>query len=389
MSNSELTQLSDVIGLIYEGATNPGRWTKDILPSVADYIEAPKAVLFSPFQMPRDGGYLHVHGISQQQMELYASRYHAEDINASIANSNGLIFEGNVITYQKYLTREQLVESKYYKEYLSREDMGQLMAAIVFGPGSDSKESISVFSLWRGIDDPIYTEQERERLRLLVPHLSRSIGVMQRIRSAELTVASSLAALDRLLTGVLLTDNSGAVVFANHAAQCMLESGNGLRLRKLTDTTGLGELVAENARLNKTIAEAVSATLNRDPFATPHFSKCITVPQTSGVTSYALQFSALGRHNEFGAYAAIIFIADGAQEVEIDPALLQSAYGLTPAEATVAVALLESGSAKEVADTLGTSPNTVNTQIKQIYAKLGVDSRARFVKLLMGLATHR
>jgi hypothetical protein len=40
-SNAELMQLSDLIGLIYEGATDPSRWTKDILPAVAKYIQAP------------------------------------------------------------------------------------------------------------------------------------------------------------------------------------------------------------------------------------------------------------------------------------------------------------------------------------------------------------
>ena len=69
----------------------------------------------------------------------------------------------------------------------------------------------------------------------------------------------------------------------------------------------------------------------------------------------------------------------------IRPESLQSAYGLTPAEVRVAIALLEGSSAREVADYLNVSPHTVRTQLKQIYAKLGVDTRARFVKLMLGL----
>lgn len=65
---------------------------------------------------------------------------------------------------------------------------------------------------------------------------------------------------------------------------------------------------------------------------------------------------------------------------------LQSTYGLTPAEVRVAIVLLEGNSARNVADFLNVSPHTVRTQIKQIYAKLGVDTRARFVKLMLGLA---
>lgn len=116
------------------------------------------------------------------------------------------------------------------------------------------------------------------------------------------------------------------------------------------------------------------------------------VPRTSNASNYSVQFSSLGEHIEFGAtvgaYSTIIFIADEMQALNIDPALLQSSYGLTPAESKVALTLLESDSAQEVADKLGTSPHTVRTQIKQIYSKLGVDMRARFVKLLLGLSSH-
>ena len=330
-----------------------------------------------------------IHGMTQKQMELYYTRYNAEDIQTQTAFAKGLVFEGNVILDTDIMPPGQLLESRYYKEFLSLEDMAQLMTTIVFEPDSAGGVAVTGCSFFRGIKAPLFGEQDRARLKLLVPHMSRSLGVMQHIRTAELNVSASLAALDRLPNGVLLTNGAGTVTFANRSAQHMLEEGDGLRLRKLTNSADLGELTGESTASSKAIGDAIRATLKRDPFATPHFSKCVTVPRTSLVASYTLQFSALGKHNEFGAYATIIFIADGAQKVEIDPALLQSAYELTPAEARVAMALLEWNSVQEVADALGTSTNTVRTQIKQIYAKLGIDTRARFVKLLLGLATHR
>ncbi len=390
--NQELTRLSELIGLIYEGATDPSRWTKDILPAVAEYIEAPGCCLFTVLHHPLNDGYFFIHGIAQEQIDLYASKYRSEDVWIGAATEKNLVFEGSVILGEELVPRELLLESKIYKECLSRDkNMAQLMTSVVFGQESDNSMP-AIFSFFRGLHHPTFGEEDRTRLRLVLPHLSRSLGVMQRLRSAELTVATTLAALDRLSPGVLLIDGNGAVAFANRSAQCMLENGDGLRLRKLTHAVGLGDLVAEDAKSSKSISEAISATLNRDPFATPHFSQCVTVPRTSGVASYTLQFSVLGEHNEFGgeggAYAAIVFIADGAQEVHVDPVLLQSAYGLTQAEAKAAVMLLEAHSAQDAADNLGISLHTVNTQIKQIYSKLGVDTRTRFVKLMMGLASH-
>ena len=392
-NNAQLTQLSDLIGLIYEGATDPSRWTADILPAMAEYVEAPACILYSVLHTPQNGGYFFLHGITQEHIDHYAHKYYDEDVWKIVMAEKNLYITGNVILGDELVPRAQLLASKFYNECLSyNKNMVQLMTGIVFGVSSTTSVP-AVCSFFRGSHHTDFDEENRARMHLLMPHLSRSLGVMQRLQSAELTVATSLAALDRLPSGVLLLNGSGAVAFANRSAQRILEDGDGLRLRKLTNAADLGNLVAENAKASKMIGDAISATLNRDPYATPHFSQCVSVPRPSGLANYTLQLSALGDHNEFtsgsSAFAAIIFIADGAQEVEVDPTMLQSAYGLTPAETRVAVTLLEFGSAKEVADTLGVSSDTVRTQIKQVYAKLGVDSRARFVKLMLGLASHR
>lgn len=71
------------------------------------------------------------------------------------------------------------------------------------------------------------------------------------------------------------------------------------------------------------------------------------------------------------------------------PELLQSAYGLTPAEVRVALALHGSGSAREIAGDLRVSFHTVRTQIRQVYAKLGVNSRTNFVNMMQELAQRR
>lgn len=390
--NEDLARLSNLIGLIYEGATAPSRWSKDILPAVVDYIRAPECILFTPAHTPQNGGFFFLHGIPQEQVDLYMTRYLHEDVWIAATIASGLTYEGNIILGEELVPRARLLESRFYKECLSRdENMGQVMTSIVFG--MESATSLpTACSFFRALHHQDFNEEDRARLRLVLPHLSRSLGVMQRLRSTELTVATTLAALDKLPSAVLLMDDTGAVAHANCAAQRLLEEADGLRLRKLTHTPGLGNLIAGDADAGSAITEAIRATLNRDPYDTPHFSRCVTVPRASGGAAYTMQFSALGDHSEFGgstgAYSAIVFIADGAQEVKIDPAQLQIAYGLTPAEARVAVALVESGTVEQVAETLGTSQNTVRTQIKQVYAKLGVDSRARFVKLLLGLATR-
>ena len=388
-NNDELSRLSHLIGLIYEGATDPGRWTKDILPAVSEYLQTPECILFTSLHTPQNGGYFFIHGMTQDHVDLYMNKYHSHDVWTKAALENNSFFEGNVFRGEDIVPREQLLESKIYKECLSRDkNMAQLMASVIFG--MDSARSMpTAFSFFRGLHHPDFSNEDLDRLRLILPHLSRSLGVMQHLKTADLAVATSLAALDRLPSGVLLLDSFGLVAFANIAAKNMFNNDDGLRLSKLINTPGLGKLVADSAAASKAIDYAISGTLHRDTYDISHFSKRIKVPRTSSNASYNLQFSSLGDHIEFGegtgAYSTIIFIIDSTHELLIDPAVLQGAYGLTPAEAKVAISLLESGSAQDVADKLGTSLNTVRTQIKQVYTKLGVDTRARFIKLLLGL----
>lgn len=348
----------------------------------------PRALIFTPLHTPQAGGYLFNHGHDHGRMELYLNKYQEHNLWNHAGLEQQVFFDGNVVIGDEMVPREKILESKFYKEWLAQDThTGQMLGGIIFG--MDSKNSMpSVCALMRGLDAPLISEKERNKMRLILPHISRSFGVMQRIQTAELAVVCTLSALDQMSSGVLLIDGNGSVAFANRSAKNILKEGDGLRLRKLSHAAVLGDLVAENAVDSKAISEAISATLSRDPFAAPHFSKCVSVRHLSDIANYTLQFSALGKHNEFGTFAAIVFIADGAQQINIDPTLLQSAYGLTPAEARVAVALLDSSSAQGVADEMGTSPLTVRTQIKHIYTKLGVDTRARFVKLMLSLARH-
>lgn len=74
--------------------------------------------------------------------------------------------------------RAQLLASNFYKECLSRnENMVQSMTGFVFG--MDSTTSVpAVCSFFRGLHHPNFGQVDSTRMRLIIPHLSRSLGVM-------------------------------------------------------------------------------------------------------------------------------------------------------------------------------------------------------------------
>jgi len=388
-TREDLTRLNHLVGLVYSGAMDPSRWTKQILPEMADFIGAPTCMVLSDTRLPRSGGYLFSHGMSPELFDVYVKKFRRDDVWIKALFEKSLFLAGNVVIGDELISRARLCQSKFYRDYLSLDkNLAQTMMSIL--SGTTSPNAAATCSFFRGFHQPNFGEEERARQRMLLPHLTRSLALMQHLQSARVAVSTALEGLDRLSSGVLLLDDSGAVAFANRMASRILEAGNGLRLRKLRRGSAMGELVGEEVSVCRAINAAISAALKRDPQAAACRVKSVRVPGTSGPAGYTLQFSAIGEQSEsrgvWGAFAAIVVIVDGGRKIDVDPTVLQNAFGLTAAEARVAIALLEHSSAKEVAASFGGSPLTVRTQIRSIYAKLGVDTRIRFVTTILGVA---
>jgi DNA-binding CsgD family transcriptional regulator len=65
---------------------------------------------------------------------------------------------------------------------------------------------------------------------------------------------------------------------------------------------------------------------------------------------------------------------------------MQQAFGLTPAEAAVSVALAEDASVAEIAHRRGVSEETVRSQSQAILRKVGVSRRAALIRVVTKLS---
>lgn len=106
---------------------------------------------------------------------------------------------------------------------------------------------------------------------------------------------------------------------------------------------------------------------------------------------WLIQLSRVGLGSAFSAEGelpeVIAFLTDPRRPLDLEPGFLCRTYGLTSAEARVAVAASRGGSLEELAHSLSSSIHTVKSHLKQVYAKTGVRGRAELVRLVMGLAS--
>ena len=93
-----------------------------------------------------------------------------------------------------------------------------------------------------------------------------------------------------------------------------------------------------------------------------------------------------GGHSE--PVQAVVWLADPALLV-LDEAALRGAFGFTPAESRVAVALANGASAADIASSWGLQVNTVQMHVKRLLAKTRTARQAELVALLWRSAVQQ
>jgi len=303
-----------------------------------------------------------------------------------------LFTEGNVILGTDLVPHATLIKSQWYADCLELGGIARLLSSVVFGlPALGANPATAdlptACSFYRGRDDADFTEDDRRKLTLLLPHLSRALAVMSRLRQSDARVAASLASLDKLSAAVLLMSGSGEVLFLNKAATAMLSGTDELWLERSPTRRGLGRLVAKAAAVNRALARALSTAKQMDGVL--HFSSVIKVPTGLPGHEWSIQLSRVSPGSSFSADGqvpdVIAFLTDTKGPMDLAPELVCLNYGLTRAEARVAVAATASKSVEQIAEGLSVGVNTVKTHLKHIYGKTGVASRAELVRLLSNL----
>src|SRR6185437_4885241 len=133
----------------------------------------------------------------------------------------------------------------------------------------------------------------------------------------------------------------------------------------------------DNARLEKLIRET-AATSNGLGLAP---GGCLSVSRKAGPDLQVLITPLPLRINAAGGAAVVVFVIDPADRIPTRKELLQSAFGLTTAEARVACMIASGLSIQEIATELSVTRNTLKTQLANVYFKMGVTKQHQLTSL--------
>ena len=295
-----------------------------------------------PFDSARYvGGTLTRQGVSIHESFLVNKPFDAITDYAQIAADDDVLRTlcdnpGRVVRFHPK-TLFSAKEKKPLFEYATRFEHGNGMSVLSVGKDSPSAEAVSIF---RADDDDHFLERDSWTLQQVLPHLLEALKI-----NRALAIHRSFD--DANCNTSAITNTSGVLQFC----------GNGFRT-----LVNVAWPDWEGAKLPHALMQEIVRVVSSD--------FCMADIRISVKRIGELLFLRASRSSSESGQA-------------IQPGLLQSRFGLSPAESRVAMALLRGGSSRDVADELNVSPHTVRAQIKQIYSKLGVDTRARLIRRML------
>lgn len=394
MDTALLARFSRTVEAIHAAALQPHAWPQ-ALQSIAALHRAPQALVATPTTHPDDGGFVMAHAIGESFAQEWATRYLPHDVWTAQARRLGLLHEGSVVLGEELVPDAELVQSHFYREFLVHQGIRRLCSGVVFS-GRRPGLPLTSCSVFRGSEGAAFTEVDRQLHALLTRHLSLALGAALRLRDGEFRLATSLQALDRLHSAVLLLGQRGNVLFGNRNALALLAQGPGqaLRLRAGNSITdALGWLQAGSASEQAALEVELRAALARDPVGAAHCAHGLTLhcPGTQAdLLLHAVPLAEQGgelwcRGLQPGA---LVFITDRQAVPVLDPVLLRRLYGISAAECRVAQELLHGQTLQATALHLHLGDNTVKTHLQQLFEKTSTRRQPQLMRLLLALAAQ-
>ncbi|MET9328016.1 LuxR C-terminal-related transcriptional regulator [Tsukamurella sp. NPDC003166] len=219
------------------------------------------------------------------------------------------------------------------------------------------------------------TRDRLAAIRLLAPHVRRSLALHARLAHETRAARGLSAAFDTVDRALVVVTANGETEHINAAAHRVLDERDGIRLDGAGRLTPVPRAAAE---LRTAIGHATGAH--------PRTGAVVLLPRPSGLPPLVAAVLPV-RSVDDGAGRALVILADGAAEPDGPrPELLRRYFGLTDAEARVAVMIAEGLDVAAIADALRVARSTVRTHLRHLFQKTNTSRQTELAVVLHRLA---
>lgn len=363
-----------LLDLIYDAATDEALWTT-ALTQIADMTGSLGGFVLGLDNREHLVPFMFNARMSEESHRVNAERHLDNPWSAHMK----YVPVGTFVQSNAIVPLTELKRTAFFDEVLRPQDMVHNFMV----PLAGSQHFQVAFNICRSERQGPF---EADALRLfshLYPHLRRALLLRFRLDGYKALQGAAFHVLDRLSAGIIILDRGAKVVFANAAAHSMASDGGPLRLRNAGVTTANTSYGQKLERLVQAALRGMSVATMSVPH--PQDGRLLTVLASSIRSRDIERLSGLGMRDP----AVLLVVTDPLRALDIPAEWIMDAYGLTRAEANVALVAASGASIPEIARKLSVSPNTVKTHLRRVFAKTGVSRQAELARLVASLALVR
>jgi len=223
------------------------------------------------------------------------------------------------------------------------------------------------------------TERSLSRVRGLLPHAAKSIEMWRTFSILKSQYKAVLAALDHVKVGLCIAEPGGSIIVTNEEAQRILDLDKSLRLGDNKRLYCQSDTM--QASINHAIESMCATSSGQNTQA-----ECFGLVETRNQQQISIEVAPLRDAagelaNHFNG--ALITLVDLSSELEVDMTKIANACNLSPSEKDVSSLVVAGSTINAIAETRGVAIDTVKSQLKSCYRKIGCKSRVELVRMAL------
>jgi DNA-binding CsgD family transcriptional regulator/PAS domain-containing protein len=374
-SPAELTRIDRLLGAIYEGPMESPPW-QTALQVLREQLQASHVTLVLRPSSPDSSGFMINTGlVAAQGVESYETHFFALDPFERLP-------EGEVVTAEEVIGGQWL-QSAVYQDYLKPLDIRYLLGADIY-----AKEGIECrLRMTRSHAAQPFSEADKAACRFALPHLKRAIQLHARLDFLECERQLFAGTINRMLVGIISLAQDGTIIETNQEARRMLAKKDGIRLSG-------NVLCVDSSQESRELQRMIRAALVRATGATsgadgesPGMVDAMSITRPSGRAKFGVLVRSIPLRpwsESKQRPAVVVFLRDPeSNATQPSRELVRRLFGLTRAEAQLALLLAEGLTLDEASERMNVRRNTARTHLRSAFGKTGVTRQTMLVRLLL------
>lgn len=366
-------QIGGLLDLAYGAALDASLWP-GFLTAFADIVGAQSSALVWQDQRTRQGRGLGARldpAVLPIYFNAFATRHPSQrwrhDPRERLRH-----FIPHVVADDEAMSKTELMRTDFYNDFMRPFDLHSVLRAGLTARG----EEAAFLMVARPQRRERFDDEPLAIIARLHPHVIRAFELSQKVGAAQPRASGAEALLAASPQALFVVDGDGRVLHANPAAEALVAAriGVGLAGGRLCGPTS-----PATQRLHALIAQAAAPeAAQRAGGSMAMVSPGRRLPLPVSVAPVRADAPVALDPTP----SVLVCISDLEARASLSEMRLREVFGLSRAEARVAVAIFEGATPREAAERLGVSFYTVRGHLVRIFEKTGAGRQAELTRLL-------